>query len=321
MRTDFHQNLMAYKEVSWENLLRTDLGSHSLEPAQKDLDTIKRLFDFIINYQNTSGLAEDHVVKVQQSLTYFLNLVRKLLQFNDLSQRQILLKEIKKQALVSWNDLGPIVEYIKFISSPEKEKDEELKITPYLEQIEKASSAASKIMNKVEDYEKAAQAAENWIATQGKAISVSLQKKSDLFNNKANDDNNNWTVYIWLITGFLSILASVLFIMYFIGESGTDLTIGASLMRVAVLVVISYFSFFCFQQFSNHKRLYEIYKFKAISLETMEELVKSYSDSTNRDLILNKAISIIFSEPSFREDEKYNQKVVDSMIDIIKKKI
>lgn len=83
---------------------------------------------------------------------------------------------------------------------------------------------------------------------------------------------------------------------------------------------MSYFAFIFSQQFLNHRKLYEFYKFKAIALVTMEELLKTYTEQGDKELILNKAINIIFSEPIFNEDRHLQQKLVDELVEIIKKK-
>ena len=187
--------------------------------------------------------------------------------------------------------------------------------------IENAIKIAKKLTDNEEKYEKAVQTAESWVQAEGKALSSSLKDKAEVFNLKAQEHkfsgwSGNW---IWLVGSILSGIIAVGFIVYFISESGTDLSFGSSLLRISTLFVISYFAFFLLSQFSNNKRLYESYKFKAIALNTMEELVKSYTD--DREEILNRAISIIFSEPTLKDADNFQKRLLEDSMDIIKKKL
>ena len=84
--------------------------------------------------------------------------------------------------------------------------------------------------------------------------------------------------------------------------NGEALSVGAALLRISVIAMFFYLAFLAYQQFSIHRKLYESYKFKAIALSTMEDLVKTYTNPGDRELIVTKAIDIIFSEPSFKEE-------------------
>lgn len=82
-----------------------------------------------------------------------------------------------------------------------------------------------------------------------------------------------------------------------------------------------YGAFLAYQQFRIQRKLYESYKFKAIALSTMEELIKNYTERKDRELIINKAIDIIFSEPSLKEDKVIHQRMIDDLLDILKNKV
>ena len=150
--------------------------------------------------------------------------------------------------------------------------------------IENAVQIAKKLTDNEEKYEKAAQTAESWIRAEGNALSSSLKNKADIFEIKTKEHNHGKTWW-WFVGGVIGGIIAILFIFYFISKTDINISIGASLLRVSTLIVISYFSFYCMQQFSNQRKFYEIYKFKAIALTTMEELLKSYTERSDREKI------------------------------------
>ncbi|NTW29724.1 MAG: hypothetical protein HGA33_00405 [Candidatus Moranbacteria bacterium] len=188
--------------------------------------------------------------------------------------------------------------------------------------LQEAQLIAEKLVKNSEKFERAAQTAENWIKSEGRAVAASFEDKSLVFKEKADEHKSGW---VWGWFGLAMILggASVGSMLYFIHGNGDNpnLSIGGAFLRISILVVISYFSFYCIQQFTNHRKLYEAYRFKAIALKTMEELVKSYTEPSDKERILDKAIGIIFSEPSPKEEKIPQKKLMDELFDLLKKKI
>jgi len=195
-------------------------------------------------------------------------------------------------------------------------------------QIGEAIKMAEKLVKNSSKYEDAIITAENWIQAEWKALSSSLQDKAEIFNTKAEEHKFitskivwliKWWNWIWLAWSILSWISAIILVIYFILETWVEISVWASLLRISVLIVISYFTFFSLSQFSNNKKLYEIYKFKAIALKTMDELIKGYSEDKGK--ILDKAMSIVFNEPTLKEEWNTQQKLLDYSMEIIKKKI
>ena len=191
--------------------------------------------------------------------------------------------------------------------------------------IKEAVNVANKIIKNKAKYNKATTTVENWIKAEGKSVATSLSKKSDAFDKKAEDYKSERMIGNagWFVGGLLFGLIALVAIAYFIYDLGNnnDISLGFALMRISVLFIIFYFAFFMLSQFSNNKKLYEAYKFKAIALETMEELVKSYDKDGDRERILNEAISIIFNEPKIKEGGDIQKKLLNDLMDIVKKKV
>lgn len=197
-----------------------------------------------------------------------------------------------------------------------------------MSKIKEAVNVASNLIENKENFEKAITTAENWRKEEGKSIAVSFGKKSEIFNLKADEYKSRKFIKMighvgWFAGGLFFGLMALIIILIFIFDLGdnNNISIGFALMRISVLFIVSYFAFFMLSQFSNNKKFYESYKFKAIALETMEELVKSYDKDRDRERILNESISIIFSEPKVKEDSEVQKKLLNDLMDIAKKKI
>lgn len=321
---DFRNNIEKYKDLDWQRLLRKDLGDYSLEIVEKNLLQIKKIFDTIIYFPGLKKLPEDYKIILSKQLTRLFLFAEALSgNFQNITERKNWIDSVIKNELNFWNSLKPIIDYIEFIS-PKEESNKNIssQIESLSEKITKAATLGEELIKNSEKYIEAGKIADNWIEKQGQAIVKTLQNKSAIFDQKANNEHSSKKALGWLFGAVISAGVSVSVLMLFIfGKSGNELTVGSSLLRISILVVVSYFTVFCIQQFSNHRKLYEAYKFKAISLSTMEELVNSYSGQKDREMILDKAMSIIFNEPSLKEDDKYKQRMLDEMIDIVKKKI
>jgi hypothetical protein len=189
------------------------------------------------------------------------------------------------------------------------------------QKLQEADTLATKLVKNSEKYERAINTAENWIKSEGRALSSSLQDKGQIFNDKANSEHRTREVWGWFVGGILGGAMAFVTILCFVFKNGTDISVGSAFLRISALIVVSYFAVYCLQQFSNHRKLYEAYKFKAIALRTMEELIKSYADPSDRERILDKSVSVIFSEPNIKEDKAIQQKLVDQLFEILKKKI
>lgn len=211
-------------------------------------------------------------------------------------------------------------EYIKETANVLKEF-ESLDFDP--EKIKTIQKVTDNLIKNQKRYEDAAKTAENWIQAEGKALAAAVKDKAIVFNNKADKEHSYVNFRPWLIASIISgfvVLAIVGFFIYELRGNG-NISVGTALLRISTLIVVSYFTFLFSQQFLTHRKLYESYKFKAIALYTMEELLKTYTDQKDRELILNKAISIIFSEPVIKEERIAQQKVIGEMFDIVKRKI
>ena len=183
------------------------------------------------------------------------------------------------------------------------------------EKIKDAIKIANDLVDNKEKYEDAAKKAENWIKEQEKTLLVYLQKEARAFSEKAQENKKSSWWFLWW--GISSWVFAILFLFYiFIFESSSDISVWASLLRISIFVAISYFTFFALSHFFYDKKLYENYKFKAMALEKMKGLIKSYWD--DRQKILDKAMSIIFDEPSLKENNSNQKKMFEIFMDLLK---
>jgi len=186
-----------------------------------------------------------------------------------------------------------------------------IKIKPILNNansdvLEKALDVAKKLNSKINIIDSAQQAAESLLGKREHLIKEDVQKRVSDLNEKANSHNNR-QIWAWFIAGcVLGLLAvAILFALihgFTIGgmeviKSSSDLTLGPSTLRLALVSVVLYFAFYCMKQFSIHRHLYELYSFKETALQVMINL-RGESDELEKKLILAKGLEAIFSEPS-----------------------
>lgn len=125
---------------------------------------------------------------------------------------------------------------------------------------------------------------------------------------------------IWLWSGMIfgGIVLSIVFYFIVFAE---ELSIENVILRVSALVVPSYFAVLFVSQFLQQKRLYEIYKFKDIALQTMVMLRTQFGDDydSRRDL-MQKSLTVIFTEPATKEENKINKQLVSELLRLIREK-
>lgn len=187
--------------------------------------------------------------------------------------------------------------------------------------IKKGKEVADQILKNGPKYLEAIKKANNWIEVEEKTIEIALQKPAIAFDEKA-QEHKNWKTWFWFIGAILFGIIVMGIVVAFIVSlwEETDISVGTALLRISALIVPSYFTLYCSQQFTNHRKLYEIYMFKYIALETMTDLYKRYTDPVEQQKILDKAITIIFTEPRLKEDSNYKQIAVEFK-DILKSRL
>lgn len=128
----------------------------------------------------------------------------------------------------------------------------------------------------------------------------------------------------WIILSGLSGLVVMAIIGYFIylDYSEHNLTIGSTLLRLSAILTPAYFVVFSAQQYLGHRRLYEAYRFKDVTLQTMINLRNQNrgNDSVN-EFLLRKAVEVIFTEPKMSADTKYHKQIVSELLDLAKTKL
>lgn len=233
-------------------------------------------------------------------------------------------RDIASTETLLGNYINDVAALIKEVEGPQQLPDLEIEFEKFEKKLESAQAISDVIISNEKKYIEAQKAAENWIKTEGRAIASAVQDKTKIFKDKADNEHTGWNVWPWLVGvagfAFFAIVVSTKFIDK-LSENGESISIGAALLRISVVGMFFYMAFLCYQQFNIQRRLYEIYKFKAIALSTMESLVKTFTEQKDREVIVNKAIEIIFTEPSFKEDKVAHQRVIDELLDVVKKKI
>ncbi|MEK7528674.1 MAG: hypothetical protein AAB592_02825 [Patescibacteria group bacterium] len=204
--------------------------------------------------------------------------------------------------------------------------------TEFSAKTEKQFKEIEKIVEKIYDnkdnFNKAIDTANNWIKTESKTLATALSKRSATFDQKSNE-HKCWSVWIWLVLAvgcgafIFTEVDAIKDLLIVTNDNGDrqliEISLGAALLRLSSFIIPGYFAIFFIQRFLVHKKLYEAYKFRHIAIETMNSLAKSYTGTSERAQILEKCLSIIFSEPHIKEDS--DKALVSDMKDILKNKI
>lgn len=124
----------------------------------------------------------------------------------------------------------------------------------------------------------------------------------------------------WLIGSFISGLSVLGIVAFFVFEGSSDLTIGTAILRISAILAPAYFTVFCSQQYLNHRRLYEAYRFKDVALQTMLNLRgRLPNNSKEQAQVLEKSLNVLFAEPSLKEDIKYDKQLLTEILHLLKR--
>lgn len=115
-------------------------------------------------------------------------------------------------------------------------------------------------------------------------------------------------VIIWMVYGFQNAI-----------ESDNTISVGESILRVSSLAVPTYFLYFCINQYNNHRSMYEAYSYRNTALKLMNELRTTNTDKS--DLILERGLKVLFSEPSAKDNVKYDKQIINDLVSILSSQV
>lgn len=244
------------------------------------------------------------------------------------------------------NETSIVLEDIKKEWGTEKEEMNLLKknIPIVFDKLETSIALANKLQDNSSVIDTAIERANEWIKKNKETVDLIISNNASDAAQKANEHITyklKW-VSIWIFKkikylnrikqpsfhgSFVWIMSSMFFgtiVMGIIGYfviSKESLTVGMAILRISAILVPSYFTIFCAQQFLAHRKLYESYRFKDISLKTMIDLKGQISDNERESqiLIVKKGLDVLFSEPVFREEKKYDKQVILQLIEMLKR--
>jgi len=171
---------------------------------------------------------------------------------------------------------------------------------------------------------RALESIKNWNKQEAKAFEI-IGKKQSINFEKAANEHRNWKIWFWLFFGIINavfvFLISIELLPFFSRQDFKHLPTEI-ISRFSTLAIPSYFMLLCINQFLRHRKLHDSYKYRNISLETMNDLLKLHSEHWEKEKILEKGLSILFLEPSIKDDKnKYDKQLTMEMINILKSQI
>ena len=177
------------------------------------------------------------------------------------------------------------------------------------------------------NFEEAKKNIKEWTEEKIKAGNASLNGQKEAFKIFADNQNYNW----WLMATF--VFSLITFIVLLLSHSVFTFEIFGIriefekiqnwyniIPRILLIVVPSFLTIFCANQYNQIKTLKNSLLFKYYSIETMQSLSKTEQSEHTRGIILQRGIDAIFSEPQInKSDNKENYALILKLIEMVKK--
>ncbi len=193
-------------------------------------------------------------------------------------------------------------------------------LNPALDNLDKINDAliiGNKFLDNKKTFEETIKLFKNALKSKEDYDANIMFTEGETFGNKAKEHKTFFKTIWWLlfsiIFGAISFIIVAILILL-LGDKILSITLGGALFKISVILTPTYLSFYCLKQFSNHRKLYEFYKQKETSVATLSNLYRTYPN--NKDLIMEKALNIIFSEMSDKGEIKNNSN--EDLISLIK---
>lgn len=301
-------------------------------------DFIQFVSTEILNFSDVS-LREDKVLAVKNKEWQIANNLSTIISYLSLNEDRGNVKDaevILNNAKAEWEK-----ESLKI-----KSQNEEISKT--YQQLEESIKLAGTLDEKSEVIKTAIDRAEEWIRKNEEAVQLILKSNATDSAKKAEEHVTfkfEWVgiwifkyvpylrsvkqpsisgSFFWMIGSVFSGFVVMTIISYFIylDYSDHNSTVSSVLLRLSAVLIPAYFTFFAAQQFLSHRRLYEAYRFKDVTLQTMINLRKQNPgrDSVN-EFLLHKAVEVIFTEPRMFSEVKYDKQIITELLDLAKNRL
>lgn len=193
----------------------------------------------------------------------------------------------------------------------------ELKIDPKenFSEIGEALTFGKQLLESKLAFEKTSETFKEVLKDKDKFVQKLLLEKSQLFEDTASEYRVFWQLVVSLI--FAVVVMSIVYSFIRLGEEIKQISIGFALLRLSALIVPSYFAVFFASEYLVSRKMYKFYKFKSVALGTMSSLYTAYP--AQQEKIMDKALSVIFSEFNEKNNGEISQKDLLSFISNIVK--
>lgn len=208
----------------------------------------------------------------------------------------------------------------------------ELLIEPQLstkfESFRRIEPLMRELLNKKKSLQQATQEAEEWLKKKVEVDEKTIRGQASAFQDRAKEHghqkkwrNITYTSYdIWLVCALVAATVVGILTFYFSRNLKDILNVGQGIVRAAVILVPAYVTVFCANQYLYHKRMYEAYMFRFASLHTMNHLMSTKTEAM-QEKILAKGLSVLFTEPTVKEESKKDRLIIQELLDMLKSQI
>jgi len=217
----------------------------------------------------------------------------------------------------------------------------EMKLVPKLKEklktLKEVTPLSNKLLSKTTNLKNAIEQAEVWLETKGRVDEETIKGQATAYQDRAKEHKISgtkkeikffkWKLRLktiknyWLLSALAFSGVVGYFTYIFIQESGDDISMGKTLLKISSLIIPAYLTIFSTNQYLYHKKMYESYMFKYASLHTMNHLMSTHAKEL-QEKILEKGLNVLFSEPKTKEDgARYNKQLVSELIDMLKSQL
>lgn len=318
-------NIEEYKKIDWNKLLRKDLGEYSLEITKPNLDRIKSIFDEILNYPNLDQLSNSFRGQIESQIKSFVQFANQVINnFQNTSERQIWIDNIKNKEFEVYQNLSNVYRYIKDFDPG---RDAKLK-----DVIKKSEERIIKLNEDLSKTEGLLQQA------QKKAIQSEVIDYGNFFGQEAKINNTAAERNRWFMFGSIAITAlmSIIFLQNIKFVSSENLTFFENILQtinaqnILIKFVLLSLGGYLVAHFSKvhytEKNLYNLNIQRQNALNSHKQILDSVvaTESENekeiRNAILLELTRAIFAnhETGYLKGSKNNPSPSNQIVEITK---
>jgi len=315
--------LKQYNDISWEKLLREDLGdSGNLKEVKPNFDRIKNIFDRIINYSVLLDDVPNYKRIFENTLQNFINQCKNQLlgsAYTNTAEKTNKITAVRNLEESIISQLSPIFSYLQFADPKNEVQQKDLvkrlkEVNALTEKVEKALEVSGSIAQKQEvnlygsEFENLAEGVRNTNKLTSSFFVREIFRRYIVVGNKQRASRSQWLMMFFL---FATLIVALIFVfgkqLELIGEGiNTFERLWKTILEQNILVklfiisaggyLVAHFS----RNYSAEMNMYYINKHRQLALNSHQRILDavtttdSDNDSETKNAILLQVAKTMF---------------------------